>query len=79
MRRLIGGAWALEMLIMGELMDAERALHVGFLPCLIESEELLTELFRMAEDIAALAPLASQFMGAMADFGMEGSSAVTST
>lgn len=73
--RLVGPAWALEMLIMGEPIDAERALQIGLVTRLVEKEELLPELERMAEHIAAFAPLVPQFMKAMVNYGMEGSSA----
>ncbi|RLA11971.1 MAG: hypothetical protein DRQ52_08700 [Gammaproteobacteria bacterium] len=73
--RLVGPAWALEMLIMGEPIDAERALHIGLVTRLVEQEELLPELQRMAEHIAEFAPLVPQFMKAMVNYGMEGSSA----
>lgn len=73
--RLVGPAWALEMLIMGEPIDAERALQIGLVTRLVEKEELLPELERMAEHIAAFAPLVPQFMKAMVNCGMEGSSA----
>lgn len=73
--RLIGRGWALEMLIMGEPVNAERALHIGLVTRLVEREELLPELLRMAEHISAFAPLVPQFMKAMVNYGMEGSSA----
>lgn len=72
--RLIGRAWALEMLIMGEPIDAERALHIGLITRLVDSNNLLPELSRMAEHIAEFAPLVPQFMKAMVNYGMEGSS-----
>ena len=72
--RLVGRAWALEMLIMGEPIDADRALHIGLVTRLVEQAELLTELQNMAEHIAEFAPLVPQFMKAMVNYGMEGSS-----
>jgi len=73
--RLVGPAWALEMLIMGEPIDAQRAMDIGLVTRLVEPAELLPELQRMAEHIAGFAPLVPQFMKAMVNYGMEGSSA----
>jgi enoyl-CoA hydratase len=73
--RLVGRAWAMEMLIMGEPIDADRALHIGLVTRMVDSEKLLPELSRMAEHISAFAPLVPQFMKAMINYGMEGSSA----
>ena len=73
--RLIGRAWALEMLILGEPIDAERALNIGLVTRLVDQAELIPELQRMAEHVAEFAPLVPQFMKAMVNYGMEGSSA----
>lgn len=72
--RLVGRAWALEMLIMGEPIDAEQALNIGLITRLVDPAELLPELQRMAEHVAEFAPLVPQFMKAMVNYGMEGSS-----
>ncbi|HAC33339.1 MAG TPA: hypothetical protein DCF45_02345 [Gammaproteobacteria bacterium] len=72
--RLVGRAWALEMLIMGQPIDADRALHIGLVTRLVEPDELLDELKQMANHIAQFAPLVPQFMKAMVNYGMEASS-----
>ena len=71
--RLVGRAWALEMLVMGRRLDAERALALGLVTRLVEPERLLPEVREMAEHIAGYAPLVPPFMKAMVNYGMEGS------
>ena len=71
--RLIGRAWAMEMLLMGETIDAKRALEIGLITRLVEAEELMPTVRKMAEKLAAYAPFVPQFMKAMVHYGMEGS------
>lgn len=71
--RLVGRAWAMEMLLMGEVIGAERALEIGLVTRLTEADDLLPTVRRMAEKLAGYAPFVPQFMKAMVHFGMEGS------
>jgi enoyl-CoA hydratase len=71
--RLIGRAWALDMLLMGEPVDAERALQIGLVTRLVDDDALLATVQRMAEHLAGFAPLVPRFMKAMVHAGMEGS------
>ena len=71
--RLVGRAWAMEMLLMGEVIGAERALEIGLVTRLVEADDLLPTVRRMARKLAGYAPLVPQFMKAMVHFGMEGS------
>lgn len=71
--RLIGRAWALDMLLMGEPIDAERALQIGLVTRLVDDDALLATVQRMAEHLAGFAPLVPRFMKAMVHAGMEGS------
>jgi enoyl-CoA hydratase len=71
--RLIGRAWGMEMLLMGETMGADRALQVGLITRLVEPEELMSTVEGMVEHLANFAPLVPQFMKAMVNYGMEGS------
>ena len=71
--RLIGRAWAMEMLLMGETIDAKRAFEIGLITRLVEAEELMPTVRKMAEKLAAYAPFVPQFMKAMVHYGMEGS------
>jgi enoyl-CoA hydratase len=71
--RLVGRAWGMEMLLMGEPIDAERALAIGLVTRLVEPGELITEARRMADHLASFAPFVPRTMKAMVHFGMEAS------
>ena len=71
--RIIGRGWAMEMMLMGEPIDAERALAIGLVTRLVEPEALLPEARRMADHLASLAPFVPRTMKAMVQFGMEAS------
>ena len=65
----------MHMLLMGEPIDAERALVVGLITRIVEKSELLPEARRMAEHLAEFAPFVPRTMKAMVNFGMEASTA----
>ncbi len=71
--RIVGRGWGMEMMLMGEPIDAERALQIGLVTRLVEAEELLPEARRMAEHLAQFAPFVPRTMKAMVHFGMEAS------
>jgi enoyl-CoA hydratase len=71
--RLVGRGWGMEMLLMGEPIDAERAFAIGLVTRLVEPEELLAEAGRMADQLARFAPFVPRTMKAMVNFGMEAS------
>lgn len=71
--RLVGPGWAMEMLLMGEPIDAERALSIGLVTRLVEPEELLAEARRMADHLAGFAPFVPRTMKAMVQFGLDAS------
>jgi enoyl-CoA hydratase len=71
--RLVGRAWGMEMLLMGEPIDAQRALSIGLVTRLVEPADLLPEARRMAEHLASFAPFVPRTMKAMVHFGMEAS------
>ena len=71
--RIVGRGWGMEMMLMGEPIDAERALQIGLVTRLVESEDLLDEVQRMAEHLAQFAPFVPRTMKAMVHFGMEAS------
>lgn len=71
--RLIGRAWAMEMLLMGETIDAEQALRMGLVTRVVAPGELMPTVRRMADHLAAFAPMVPRFMKAMIHSGMEGS------
>ncbi len=71
--RIVGRGWGMEMLLMGEPIDAERALAIGLVTRIVEPSELLPEARRMAEHLASFAPFVPRTMKAMVNFGMEAS------
>ena len=71
--RIVGRGWGMEMLLMGEPIDAERALAIGLITRIVPQEELLAEARRMAEHLAGFAPFVPRTMKAMVNFGMEAS------
>ncbi len=71
--RLVGRGWAMEMMLMGEPIDAARALSIGLVTRLVEAEELIPEARRMADHLATFAPFVPRTMKAMVHFGMEAS------
>ncbi|MEM9624416.1 MAG: enoyl-CoA hydratase/isomerase family protein [Pseudomonadota bacterium] len=71
--RIVGRGWGMEMMLMGEPIDAQRALQIGLVTRLVESDELLAEVARMAEHLASFAPFVPRTMKAMVHFGMEAS------
>ncbi|MCY4658171.1 MAG: enoyl-CoA hydratase/isomerase family protein [Gammaproteobacteria bacterium] len=76
--RIVGRGWGMEMLLMGEPIDAERALNIGLVTRLIKPENLLPEARRMADHLATFAPFVPRTMKMMVNFGMEASTAAAS-
>ncbi len=73
--RIVGRGWGMEMLLMGEPIDAERALSIGLITRIVPREELKAEVDRMAEHLASFAPFVPRTMKMMVNFGMEASTA----
>lgn len=73
--RIVGRGWGMEMMLMGEPIDAERAFAIGLVTRLVEPEQLLPEARRMADHLASFAPFVPRTMKAMVHFGMEASMA----
>lgn len=73
--RIVGRGWGMEMMLMGDPIDAERALSIGLVTRLVEKEELIPEARRMAAQLAEFAPFVPRTMKAMVHFGMEASMA----
>ena len=71
--RIVGRGWGMEMMLMGEPIDAARALQIGLVTRLVEPDELLAEARRMADHLAGFAPFVPRTMKAMVHFGMEAS------
>lgn len=73
--RIVGRGWGMEMLLMGEPIDAERALSIGLITRVVPREDLMAEVHRMAEHLASFAPFVPRTMKMMVNFGMEASTA----
>ena len=73
--RIVGRGWGMEMMLMGEAIDADRALQIGLVTRLVEPEELIPEIKRMADHLSQFAPFVPRTMKAMVHFGMEASMA----
>ena len=71
--RIIGKGWGMEMLLMGDAIDAERAFQIGLVTRLVEPKKLIPELISMAEKLSKFAPFVPRTMKAMVHFGMEAS------
>ena len=71
--RIVGRGWGMEMLLMGEPIDAARALQIGLVTRIVELDELIPEARRMADHLAKFAPFVPRTMKAMVHFGMEAS------
>jgi len=56
--RLIGRGRALQMLLTGDPIEADEALRIGLVNCVVESEELVEEANRLALALAVQAPAA---------------------
>ncbi|MXW52988.1 MAG: enoyl-CoA hydratase/isomerase family protein [Gammaproteobacteria bacterium] len=73
--RIVGRGWGMEMLLMGEPIDAERAFSIGLITRIVPRKDLKAEVHRMAEHLASFAPFVPRTMKMMVNFGMEASTA----
>tara|TARA_E500000331_G_scaffold293520_1_gene290853 strand:- start:4951 stop:5733 length:783 start_codon:yes stop_codon:yes gene_type:complete len=71
--RVVGKGWGMEMMLMGDPIDGDRALQIGLVTRIVEPDELLNEVKRMSDHLASFAPFVPQFMKAMVHNGMEAS------
>ncbi|PQM56465.1 MAG: enoyl-CoA hydratase [Rhodobacteraceae bacterium] len=71
--RIIGRGWGMEMLLMGEKITAEKALQIGLITRLVPEDQLISEVTKMANNLAKFAPFVPQTMKAIVNFGMEAS------
>ena len=71
--RIVGRGWGMEMLLMGEPVNAEKALHIGLITRLVESDQLKSEVVRIAKHLSSFAPFVPQTMKAMVHKGMDSS------
>jgi enoyl-CoA hydratase len=71
--RIVGRGWGMEMMLMGDPIDADRAMAIGLVTRIVPAAQLLIEAQRMAEHLAKFAPFVPRTMKAMVHFGMEAS------
>ena len=59
--RIVGRAWATDMLLSGRVMDSAEALRIGLAHQALPSGDLAGRLRQMASTMAALAPIATRY------------------
>jgi enoyl-CoA hydratase len=68
--RLVGMADALYMLLTAEMIDAQNALRIGLVQKVVEPEELMNEVLKLAKTIASKGPKAVQKVKRVARAGI---------
>ena len=71
--RIIGRAWGMEMLLMGDNINAEKALKIGLITRVVSEENLIPEVIKMSKKLSQFAPFVPRTIKAIVNFGMEGS------
>jgi enoyl-CoA hydratase len=69
--RLVGRGRALQLLLTGEMIDAQEALRIGLVNSVVPAEELLPTAEKMLSDMLANAPLALAACIESVDVGLE--------
>ena len=69
--RLIGSAWALDMILTGRTIDASQALAVGLVNRVVPADQLLAETRKLAENVLAGAPIAARYAKEAVQKGMD--------
>ena len=71
--RIVGRGWGMEMLLMGEPINSERALQIGLITRIVEPSDLKAEVCRMSEHLSKFAPFVPRTMKALVHSGMDSS------
>ena len=71
--RIVGRGWGMEMLLMGEPINSERALQIGLITRIVEPSDLKAEVCSMSEHLSKFAPFVPRTMKAMVHSGMDSS------
>jgi len=69
--RLIGSAWALDMILTGRTIDANQAFAVGLVNRVVPAHQLLDETRKLAESVLAGAPIAARYAKEAVHKGMD--------
>jgi enoyl-CoA hydratase len=69
--RLVGKGRALEILLTGDMLSAQRAYEIGLVNKVVPGAELMTEARKVATALAAKAPLATRYILEAVNHGME--------
>ena len=59
--RLVGRSKALEMILTGEMIDAQEAYRIGLVNKIISSEDLMAVVIKMAQEMASKAPFSLKY------------------
>ena len=59
--RLVGRARALEMILLGETIDADQALKIGLVSHVVPADELMSVALKMAQSLAEKGPIALRY------------------
>ena len=60
--RLVGVGRALDMLLTGRMIDADEALRIGLVTRVVPAATLITDALALADQLAALPPIASRYV-----------------
>lgn len=69
--RLVGSAWALDLILTGRTIDAERALEIGLVNRVVPADQLVDETHKLAEKLLAGAPIAARCAKEAVQKGMD--------
>src|SRR5207342_267835 len=70
--RLVGRGIALEMILSGDMITAQRAYDIGLVNRVVPAAELMTEAKKMAHMLASKAPIAVRYIIEAVHQGLEG-------
>jgi enoyl-CoA hydratase len=70
--RLVGKGIAMEILLTGDMVSASRAYEIGLVNRVVPAAELMTEAKKLAQALAAKAPIAVRFIIEAVNQGLEG-------
>ena len=69
--RLVGPAWARDMILTSRLVNAPEALSIGLVNRVVDDEELMAEASAMAQQITAGAPIAARYLKEAVSQGLD--------